>query len=1646
MGHSILRSLLLRLLLCLNFPVRNHVSAQYIQTYVYQNRYSDGANIRLWRPKETDPWQLVIDTAPSAVFLEYNCHYMTAICRNARDFLSSDRGKKRLGRTDFTFDFSTSRKASAPKGRVNYRRHKSCPSNWVRNQGCPHVDQEPVWRNDGQWWTTALAPPPDGNRFIIAPRQRFDGLIENSGLQYTCDEFPAASWVEGGDGTGIVGNGYEGGPAAKRCAASRCNPKVKAEQNWQGTAHLLLKLELQSVIKDAGIWPPNVDKNKQVATFYFRMTNENNGVAARVLTYKSLNHDVPDNTRDVAQAKRHESISDFHRWADTVTIEELEALGKNRVKEHHAYANGTTFSPQDVGTKDDFFDFSGMKIVSNATGYASNMNGESSSLKRAAPNPIRKRKVASATPLVNNATISAVDKAREVVENAIEESSRLNDIRLALPLRNRYELKPGTVIGSRKTRRRREADVVPPVLHISEEIAAAAALISEVDARKETEGTVSSRAAVTGSFWMEHLDRKGTVPWGNDASYKVFRNVVDYGAVGDGVTDDTKAINDAMNDGKRCGEKCNGSTTKNAIVYFPPGKYRVSTTIEMPFGTQVIGDANNWPTIVAARNFIGLGVLSTDKYVGGGKGIDGLDQEWFVNTANFYRQIRNLRIDVTATRSSQQVACLHYQVAQATSIQNVELIATSGTGQRGIFAENGSGGVMSDITFTGGAFGIYGGNQQFTAQRLTFNGCDVGVQVIWDWGWVWKSISMKNVKTGFRLLQKDIVTKRDGSAGANGNIGSVSVIDSSFESVGTAVLIVPPNSKPGSGSTGVIIEHVSFQGVDKAVADTTGKTILAPSALVDHWALGPTYSSKGERSFSEGSKIAGFHKHGALLDSKGNYYERAKPQYEDHPVGDFIHVKDFGAKGDGVTDDTVAIQAALYASRGQILFIDAGSYIITSTVVVPLGSRIVGETWSQLVAAGKYFEDASDPKVMLKVGNDGDVGPIEMQDLIFTNRGPTAGLIMVEWNVRADRPGSAALWDCHARVGGATGTELTPKECPPSTSGTNQGCSAASLMMHITPKASGYFENMWLWVSDHMLDDPDLNDASNDMVQNSVYVARGLLIESQSPVWLYGTASEHCVFYQYNFNNAKTLFAGMIQTESPYYQPNPKPPAPFDAVVGNFPGDPTYKCSADSDELSGCDASWGVIIRGSENVFIAGAGIYSWFSTYSQDCIDLHACQKVLLLIEQNAENVRIQNLITIGTKYVAVQDGKGILAADNLNVDSHPKWSQITVFDVSRSKSGYQDMIWIDPKIWEMETPSFNCSVPCTVKIPPWTGATRVVDYPLITVSNEAWTSTITMAPLTMTNLIFEPVTIDSSNGKRQALEPFFPVPATTPAWPQVVYTGPDGKDTMTGPSIPFPTPPSSIGPGAAPPASGSWPKRWIVPVLGDETVPDVDRCSFDYPECYISPLKYGQAPFAPPVGPDHNGWEEVGDDWDGTDLDPTEVICPDIATTTSTTSTAAAPIKTPEPKPSPRVGDPMQNTRQCYNSGFHTTHIRLDNAIDSYCNHLRDQGRIFHAGYTHEENIPFNGDPLPLVVVIKLTVKAGCSWLNQPPLLETRDVSDNSTKMLEKRGQYGKELCSRYLHAIVDSCNCEGVDGKQGGMLFNDCYEWNLDPNFDW
>ncbi|KAG6814278.1 hypothetical protein H0H92_013403 [Tricholoma furcatifolium] len=113
-------------------------------------------------------------------------------------------------------------------------------------------------------------------------------------------------------------------------------------------------------------------------------------------------------------------------------------------------------------------------------------------------------------------------------------------------------------------------------------------------------------------FWLESIKHQGSSAYNPDPSYPVFRNVKDFGAVGDGVTDDTVAINLAISSGNRCGGNdtpCNSSTLTPGLVYFPKGVYLVSAPINTYYYTQLIGDAKNPPTLLASADFNGLAVI-----------------------------------------------------------------------------------------------------------------------------------------------------------------------------------------------------------------------------------------------------------------------------------------------------------------------------------------------------------------------------------------------------------------------------------------------------------------------------------------------------------------------------------------------------------------------------------------------------------------------------------------------------------------------------------------------------------------------------------------------------------------------------------------------------------------------------------------------------------------------------------------------------------------------------------------------------------------------------------------------------------------------------------------------------------------------------
>lgn len=89
----------------------------------------------------------------------------------------------------------------------------------------------------------------------------------------------------------------------------------------------------------------------------------------------------------------------------------------------------------------------------------------------------------------------------------------------------------------------------------------------------------------------------------------------------------------------------------------------------------------------------------------------------------------------------------------------------------------------------------------------------------------------------------------------------------------------------------------------------------------------------------------------------------------------YINVKDppYNAKGDGVTDDTAAIQAALNARPGPYVFLPSGVYLLTGQLTIPSNAALIGMTGRNWTAPASVLKQtvASSATLVLPGGSNG---------------------------------------------------------------------------------------------------------------------------------------------------------------------------------------------------------------------------------------------------------------------------------------------------------------------------------------------------------------------------------------------------------------------------------------------------------------------------------------------------------------------------------------------------------------------------------------------------------------------------------------------------------------------------------------------------
>lgn len=154
----------------------------------------------------------------------------------------------------------------------------------------------------------------------------------------------------------------------------------------------------------------------------------------------------------------------------------------------------------------------------------------------------------------------------------------------------------------------------------------------------------------------------------------------------------------------------------------------------------------------------------------------------------------------------------------------------------------------------------------------------------------------------------------------------------------------------------------------------------------------------------------------------------------------FASVKDFGAKGDGVTDDTDAINRALFQLycrevNPQIrrsLFFPAGVYLITESIIIPPYATLYGEgidnsivqlqTSPDLSTLNSYVARTGDSlqQIGVNIGNNGAITPrnVTVTNLAFQTLDPDASVLLIDSAVDCQFQGVSFL-------GPLTTTDLT---------------------------------------------------------------------------------------------------------------------------------------------------------------------------------------------------------------------------------------------------------------------------------------------------------------------------------------------------------------------------------------------------------------------------------------------------------------------------------------------------------------------------------------------------------------------------------------------------------------------------------------------
>jgi sugar lactone lactonase YvrE len=439
-----------------------------------------------------------------------------------------------------------------------------------------------------------------------------------------------------------------------------------------------------------------------------------------------------------------------------------------------------------------------------------------------------------------------------------------------------------------------------------------------------------------------------------------------FGARGDGVADDTDAIQQAIDWAQ---EK-----VAQGIVFVPEGRYRLTKTINVWPSIRLIGYGAKRPVFVLAANTPGYQDKNAENYVvffagtrpgaqgsrGGprppgalaGQGAGGGGQPGGrppdSTPGTFYSAMSN--IDIEIGEGNPGAVGVRGTYAQHCFLAHMDFRIGSA-----IAGVHDTGNVMEDVRFFGGQYGIWtrtpSPGWQFTAVDAYFDGQrEAAIRE--------RAAGLTLVRPHFRNVPTAISIDADSH-------DELWVKDGRMEEVtGPAVII----SLEQNARTEINMENIVCRRVPTfARLRESGKTFAGPAEI---------YEAK---VFSHGWHYVDIGAQPVVKDVFETAPLKTMPEAVKSdlvalpPSDTWVNVRSLGANGDGVTDDTAAFRKAI--ANHRTIYLPSGYYVISDTLVLQPETVLIGlhplATQVDLLDRTEAFQGVGPPKPMIEAPKGG---------------------------------------------------------------------------------------------------------------------------------------------------------------------------------------------------------------------------------------------------------------------------------------------------------------------------------------------------------------------------------------------------------------------------------------------------------------------------------------------------------------------------------------------------------------------------------------------------------------------------------------------------------------------------------------------------